>query len=114
MLETTLGSNIIFLSSEDQINFANEFVDALPWKSFGRKNVGYLFAIARGAKIIWDFDDDNFLKFWLDGAAVDESLDINSFVNINGKYMSPPCQFYNNGFIYSKPKFYQLGISSEH
>ena len=90
MLETTLGSNIIFLSSEDQINFANEFVDALPWKSFGRKNVGYLFAIARGAKIIWDFDDDNFLKFWLDGAAVDKSLDINSFVNINGIFRQSP------------------------
>ena len=56
-------------------------MDSLPWNSFGRKNVGYLFAIARGAQIIFDFDDDNFLKFWMDGAAVDRMLDINTFVD---------------------------------
>jgi hypothetical protein len=34
----------------------------LPWKHFGRKNVGYLCAISHGAEMIWDFDDDNVLK----------------------------------------------------
>ncbi len=34
----------------------------LPWNHFGRKNVGYLYAIAHGAKNIWDFDDDNMLQ----------------------------------------------------
>ena len=68
------------------MNFKNEFVDSLPWNSFGRKNVGYLFAIARGAKVIWDFDDDNFLKFWIDGASPDKNLDINSFTDLNCKY----------------------------
>ena len=38
-------------------------VDALPWNHFGRKNVGFLYAILHGAEIIWDFDDDNLLKF---------------------------------------------------
>ncbi len=84
VLETSLGSNIIFLTSEDQRHFFNDFVDGLPWNSFGRKNVGYLFAIARGAKVIWDFDDDNFLKFWMAGAALDQSLDINTFANPDG------------------------------
>ena len=42
-----------------------DFVDNLPWNSFGRKNVGYLFAISQGAKIIFDFDDDNIIKFWM-------------------------------------------------
>jgi len=50
-MESTLGSNIIFLSSEDQKQMSNDFVDSLSWKSFGRKNVGYLYAIARGAKV---------------------------------------------------------------
>ena len=85
VIETTLGSNIFFLSSDDQIQFSNQFVDALPWNSFGRKNVGYLFAIAQGAEVIWDFDDDNFLKFWLDGAAIDNSLDINTYAQSSGK-----------------------------
>ncbi len=83
--ETTFGKNIYFLSSDDQKNFGNEFVDSIPWNSFGRKNVGYLFAIARGAKVIWDSDDENFIKFWLDGATPDKSLDINSFTDSCGK-----------------------------
>jgi hypothetical protein len=98
VIETTLGSNIIFLSSEDQRNFANQFVDGLPWRSFGRKNVGYLFAIARGAQVIWDFDDDNYLKFWLDGAAVDKSLDINSFVTKNGEDLGSAVEAYFHGY----------------
>jgi hypothetical protein len=79
-----MGSNIVFLSSDDQQSMGNDFVDSLPWRSFGRKNVGYLYAVARGAKVIWDFDDDNFLKFWIAGsAAVDESLDVNTFANVS-------------------------------
>jgi hypothetical protein len=74
------------LTSDDQKRFGNEFVDSLPWNSFGRKNVGYLFAIAHGAKIIWDFDDDNYLKFWLNGASPDQKLVLNSFTDSNSKY----------------------------
>ena len=33
----------------------------LPWNHFGRKNIGYLYAILHGATMIWDFDDDNML-----------------------------------------------------
>jgi hypothetical protein len=31
----------------------------VPWNHFGRKNIGYLFAIHHGAKVIYDTDDDN-------------------------------------------------------
>ena len=31
----------------------SHFVDLLPWTEFGRKNVGYLFAIAHGAEVIY-------------------------------------------------------------
>ncbi len=74
------------MTSDDQKRLRNEFVDSLPWNSFGRKNVGYLFAIAHGAKVIWDFDDDNYLKFWLDGASPDQKLVLNSFTDSNSKY----------------------------
>ena len=33
--------------------------DLLPYKSYARKNIGYLYAIQHGAKIIYDTDDDN-------------------------------------------------------
>ena len=56
-----------------------DFVDNLPWNSFGRKNVGYLFAISQGAKVIFDFDDDNIIKFWMKDASIDPTLDIDNF-----------------------------------
>lgn len=39
----------------------NHFVKMIPFQSFARKNIGYLFAIRHGARIIYDFDDDNVL-----------------------------------------------------
>ena len=53
----------------------------MPWHSFGRKNVGYLFAISNGANVIWDFDDDNIIKFWMKGASPDSLLEIDNFIN---------------------------------
>ena len=32
------------------------------------KNAGYMYAIAHGATVIWDFDDDHMIKFWIKGA----------------------------------------------
>lgn len=33
--------------------------DLIPYKSYARKNIGYLYAIQHGAKIIYETDDDN-------------------------------------------------------
>ncbi|XP_071175124.1 uncharacterized protein [Mytilus edulis] len=33
--------------------------EAIPFNHFGRKNIGYIYAIQHKAKKIWDFDDDN-------------------------------------------------------
>ena len=60
---------VIYLTPEEQKAMNVPFVDALPWNHFGRKNVGYMYAIQHGAEVIWDFDDDNMLKFWMSGAA---------------------------------------------
>ena len=51
----------IYLSVDDQEALAatSDFVAGLPWNHFGRKNVGYLYAILHGATAVWDFDDDN-------------------------------------------------------
>jgi hypothetical protein len=75
-----------FLSDKHQTEIPDAFVQAMPWHSFGRKNVGYLFAIANGAKVIWDFDDDNMIKFWLKGAASDSAMELDTFVDhLQGK-----------------------------
>lgn len=38
------------------------FVRSLPFNHFARKNFGFLYAILRGAKFVYDFDDDNYVK----------------------------------------------------
>jgi hypothetical protein len=47
-METTMGERAIFLTEQDQKDMGLKFVDRLPWHSFGRKNVGYLYAISQG------------------------------------------------------------------
>ena len=58
---TTLSKTVVFLSPDEQVQLAEKlpFIDFLPWNSFARKNVGYIYAILHGAEYIWDFDDDN-------------------------------------------------------
>lgn len=53
----------VFLTVDKQDQLAEIFpmVKMLPWNHFGRKNVGYLYAVLHGARMVWDFDDDNFL-----------------------------------------------------
>jgi len=55
---------IVFLSATEQAGAEMQrsaFVQMIPYRSFARKNIGFLFAIRHGARIIYDFDDDNVL-----------------------------------------------------
>jgi hypothetical protein len=53
--------NAFFLDLDDQSKLANKFkiVKMIPLNSYLRKMVGYLFAMANGAKYIYETDDDN-------------------------------------------------------
>ncbi|XP_046551374.1 probable glycosyltransferase STELLO1 [Haliotis rubra] len=51
--------NCTFLSLDDQHGLGFETTPHLPERSYSRKTVGYLFAIAHGAKVIYETDDDN-------------------------------------------------------
>jgi len=53
------GSGVRFLSIADQLNLDCEFARVCPFNHYSRKNIGYLYAIENGAKIIYDTDDDN-------------------------------------------------------
>ena len=74
----------MFLSEQDQRDIGMPFVNNLSWNTFGRKNVGYLYAISQGAQVIFDFDDDNLLKFWLKDASPDPVLDLDNFNSTGG------------------------------
>ena len=71
---------VVFLSEKEQKKMNSRFVEAIPWNHFGRKNIGYLYAIAHGAEVIWDFDDDNVLKYFIEGAAPDGAPSLNAAV----------------------------------
>jgi hypothetical protein len=49
--------NSKFLSSKETLSF--EISKTLPYNSYSRKNIGYLYAIREGAELIIDTDDDN-------------------------------------------------------
>ena len=51
--------NVVFLNTDDQEKIFPLLSKTLPWNHFSRKNIGYMYAIKRGAEVIWDFDDDN-------------------------------------------------------
>jgi hypothetical protein len=64
------GPNVVVLDPQAQEALGAYFPDffaLLPWRHFGRKNVGYLYAILNGADTVWDFKDDNVLR---EGAAL--------------------------------------------
>ncbi|CAL2037312.1 unnamed protein product [Caenorhabditis brenneri] len=48
-----------FLSVDYQEQLPFTLVSSLPYKSYTRKNIGYLYAISYGAEWIYDTDDDN-------------------------------------------------------
>ena len=51
--------NCVFLSVEKQKTLGYRIHDLIPYKSYARKNIGYLYAIQHGAKVIYETDDDN-------------------------------------------------------
>ena len=57
------NSSCIFLGVELQRKLGYAIHDIVPYKRYERKNIGYLFAIQHGAKLILDTDDDNVQVF---------------------------------------------------
>ena len=52
-------NRFVFLSPTDQEIMFPLLSSTIPWNHFQRKNIGYMYAIKHGARMIWDFDDDN-------------------------------------------------------
>ncbi|KAL3534327.1 hypothetical protein ACH5RR_002788 [Cinchona calisaya] len=67
----------IFLSMEMQAQLGFRVVDYLPYDSYVRKSVGYLFAIQHGAKKIFDVDDR--------GEVIDDDIGKHFDVELVGK-----------------------------
>lgn len=51
----------IYLGVEDQKKLGYRIHDLIPYRSYARKNIGYLYAIQHGARTVYETDDDNIL-----------------------------------------------------
>ena len=51
--------HVHYLSVEDQLKLPYKIIALLPWNNYGRKNIGFLYAISKGATVIYEIDDDN-------------------------------------------------------
>jgi hypothetical protein len=51
--------NCTFLNISDQADLAPRLAQAIPFNHYGRKMLGYIYAIKQGAEVIIDTDDDN-------------------------------------------------------
>jgi glycosyltransferase involved in cell wall biosynthesis len=51
--------NCTFLSVAEQLSLCPNFAPVIPFNHYGRKMIGYVYAIKQGADIIIDTDDDN-------------------------------------------------------
>jgi STELLO glycosyltransferases len=51
--------NCTFLNTDAQIALSSSLANAIPYNHYGRKMIGYVYAMQQGADIIIDTDDDN-------------------------------------------------------
>jgi hypothetical protein len=61
-LKTNLNwslNNTVYMNIQEQKQLGFNIFKSVPFNSYTRKNLGYLFAIKHGAKFIYDTDDDN-------------------------------------------------------
>lgn len=54
------SEQVFYLEPDKQKGFQS--IQHIPWNHFGRKSIGYLFAMQQNATVIYDFDDDNHLN----------------------------------------------------
>ncbi len=51
-----------FISAQMQSEIYPELSRAIGFNTYARKNLGYLYALGQGAKVIWETDDDTFIR----------------------------------------------------
>ena len=103
--DTYKHENCIFLDVENQKQLFPTLCELIPYNHYGRKNLGYLYAIKKGYDIIYETDDDNIphenFDHVLDFSDLPQTIKDSNFQWINiFKY------FTNNNWIW--PRGYPL------
>ena len=63
----TASGRVRLLTVEAQLALGYRITPLLAFNHFSRKNIGYIYAVRAGAKVVYDTDDDNILKDAPDG-----------------------------------------------
>ncbi|XP_064631139.1 uncharacterized protein LOC135489634 [Lineus longissimus] len=102
--------NLIFLDVAWQERCPYHICQHIPWNHFSRKNIGFMYAVANGAKWIYDTDDDNFPKFPVSEPLLDSSIKFD-LIQVAGHvynpyipYIKPNTTFWPRGLPLDKIK----------
>ncbi|CAC5404002.1 unnamed protein product [Mytilus coruscus] len=103
------NQNTKYLTIVEQKQRYPMLAEAIPFNHFGRKNIGYIYAIQHKAKMIWDFDDDNIgivdtIKF----NSISTSTD---YAEVCTKYVTKfvnPYPYFGGNETYSWPREFPL------
>jgi hypothetical protein len=104
-------NNFFYLGPETQAELFPEFSSLIGFGTYARKNIGYLFAISKGAQAIWDTDDDTYIRN--EAKPYLQNIDSCKFSRISGDdYFNPYVYFAPESGIW--PRGYPLRKISPH
>ena len=98
--------NCIYLSIASQKKLFPELSELLPYNHYCRKNLGYLYAIKKGYKIIYETDDDNIPHDNFDNIL--QYNNIQMITEKNNKWINIFKYFTNNAYIW--PRGFPLSL----
>lgn len=93
--DISTDAHFMFLSMETQEGMQFQIMNLTRKNHFSRKNVGYLYAISHGARIIYDTDDDNFLLKDMPSARELVKSTVYQHADKFGSLMWNPYDFFN-------------------
>jgi len=102
------GDDLKFLSLKDQESLSFKVCKKIPINSYSRKNIGYLYSILRGAKKIYETDDDNYPKKNFFSQNIENlkhyRIKENGFINIYKYFLNKKIDIWPRGLPLSKIK----------
>jgi hypothetical protein len=103
------NNSLHYLSIDTQDNLFPKLSKLIGYKTYARKNFGYLYAISNGAEEIFDTDDDTFIR--AEAIPLFENINGCTFYEVNGgESFNPYLFFTENSGIW--PRGYPLRLVS--
>ena len=101
--------NCIYLDIQSQKKLFPELSELLPYNHYCRKNLGYLYAIKKGYKMIYETDDDNVPHDGFDRVLHNDPNDDNQMITEQtNAWINIFKYFTNNGYIW--PRGFPLSL----